>query len=123
MAKSTTPTAQQVGEAVLLLASLFNSGAAAPQSTASTASSKSDEKPAPTASTPEAPKADESPFADTGEWSKRGMTWAQSFKDKGVTAKGLLTEFSVEKFSDVPVEKRAEFAARQEELTETAAMS
>lgn len=137
---------EAIGRAVVLIASLFNGGAA-PAGNASAATAAGKSKPSSGTATPasdagqeakassptQSQAAESSPSTpaqakgDAGmsdeEFSKHGIAWAATFKDKGVTAKALLAEFSAERFSAITGDDRAKALERMEEITAEKAMA
>lgn len=112
---SKTPTAQQVGEAVLLLASLFNGGVAvaAPQP-AKTEPGGGGSPSTAGASTAADPKVEgNSQGLDQTAFTKLGLDFAKA--DKGVKLKGILAGYGVERLGEIKPEQYDEFLGKIEE--------
>jgi hypothetical protein len=125
-----TPDYEAIGKAVVLLASLFNSGAAvaAPSpSTTSTSASNAAESSGAAASTPEAPKDEpagvegNSQGMSKDDFSKFGMAFAKECGDQGAKLKAIWANYKqadgsdVKKLSDVQEKDYDAFIAAIEE--------
>lgn len=122
MAKDTNDY-EAIGKAVVLIASLFNLGAAAavPQSAGgSKPKEPSPATPAASEPTPEAPKADDNAGNSQGlspeAFTKIGIDFANSNKPtSGTQLKGILTSYGVERLSQIAAKDYDAFLEKIEE--------
>lgn len=113
---SKTPTAQQVGEAVLLLASLFNGGVAvaAPQPAKTEPGGGGSPSTAGANTAADTTKVDgNSQGLDQTAFTKLGLDFAKA--DKGVKLKGILAGYGVERLGEIKPEQYDEFLGKIEE--------